>query len=122
MTSAATYRVYGIKNCNTMKKAMDWLAVHNIPSEFHDYKKSAIDAATLQRWCTQVGWQTLVNRRGQTWRKLTPKQQDMTDDAQAITVMMAHTSMIRRPVIEKAGKIVAIGFDEEKYREIFTTL
>jgi len=109
-----TLRVYGIKNCNTMKKAFAWLEANRIDYDFHDYKKAGIDADTLARWCAQVGWQALVNTRGTTWRKLEPARQAIADEAAAIDLMKAHPSVIRRPVIETdAGARLVVGFDED---------
>lgn len=112
-------RIYGIKNCDTMKKAFAWLEASGVAHRFHDYRKSGIDAATLQRWCAQAGWEALVNKRGTTWRKLTPAQQAVAGEADAIALMQAHPSLIRRPVVEYpasgGGTGLLIGFDTERY-------
>lgn len=111
-----TVRIYGIKNCDTMKKAFAWLDEAGIAYEFHDYKKVGIDAATLVDWCARTdGWQALVNTRGTTWRKLTPKQQSVADEAGAIALMSEHTSVIRRPVLDTGDGELLIGFDPLRY-------
>ncbi|NJN42966.1 MAG: ArsC family reductase [Flammeovirgaceae bacterium] len=110
--------VYGIKNCNTVKSALTWLKKKKIDFEFHDYKSLGISAEKLKAWSKQVGWESLVNKRGQTWRKLDEKeQQKVTNETEAIKLMMDKTSLIKRPLIEKSGKVVVLGFDEEEYRK-----
>lgn len=109
-----TVRIYGIKNCNTMKKAFVWLDEAGVTYDFHDYKKTDIEADTLARWCAAVGHDVLINRRGTTWRKLSSEQQTINSDAEAIALMQAHTSMIRRPIIE-ADEELLIGFDADAY-------
>ena len=110
--------VYGIKNCDTVKKATSWLTAHKIAFDFHDYKTQSISEDTLKAWCAQVGWEVLLNKKGTTWRKLDEKTQaSVTNEKTAIAVMLAHTSIIKRPVIEKKDKVVAVGFDEKVYIE-----
>lgn len=108
--------VYGIKNCDTVKKALNWLKANNKAFEFHDYKKEGITPEKLQIWSSQVGWENLLNRRGTTWRKLDEKTRNsVTDETQAVNVMLTNTSIIKRPVIEKEGKVLMVGFDEASY-------
>ncbi len=108
--------VYGIKNCDTVKKALNWLKANNKVFEFHDYKKEGITTEKLQSWCSQVGWENLLNRRGTTWRKLDEETRNtVTDETQAMNVMLTNTSIIKRPVIEKDGKVLMVGFDEASY-------
>lgn len=110
--------VYAIPNCNTVKKALDWLQKNKIAYEFHDYKKKGISASILTNWCKQVGWETLVNKKGATWRQLTPDiQASITTQKAAIALMMEKTSIIKRPLIEEEGKILALGFDETAYKK-----
>jgi len=110
--------VYAIPNCNTVKKALDWLQKNKIVYEFHDYKKKGITATVLTNWCKQVGWEALVNKKGATWRQLTPDiQASITTQKAAITLMMEKTSIIKRPLIEENGKILALGFDETEYKK-----
>ena len=110
--------VYAIPNCNTVKKALDWLQKNKIAYEFHDYKKKGITATVLTNWCKQVGWETLVNKKGATWRQLTPDiQASISTQKAAIALMMEKTSIIKRPLIEEEGKIIALGFDETEYKK-----
>lgn len=110
--------VYGIKNCDTVKKALTWLTAHKIAFDFHDYKTQSITEHKLQAWCAQVGWEVLLNKKGTTWRKLDEQTQaTVTNEKAAIAVMMANTSIIKRPVIEKNDKVIAVGFEEKLYRE-----
>ena len=110
--------VFGIKNCNTMKKAFDWLNNHHVAYEFHDYKKSGISEEKLREWLKQKGRDALINRKGTTWRKLSAETQaGITDDASAVALMEANTSLIKRPLIEENGRLVMAGFDEQAYAE-----
>ncbi len=109
--------IYGIKNCDTMKKAFAWLSEHGVAHDFHDYKKSGIGAETLARWCATLGWEALVNRRGTTWRKLDPAAQAVASTEEAIALMAAHPSVIRRPVIETARGELLVGFEPERYAQ-----
>jgi arsenate reductase len=115
------YQVYGIPNCNTVKKALDWLSQHNIPFTFHNFKKEGIEATTLKNWCQQAGgWQNLLNKQGTTWRKLdADTQQSITTEAKAIQLMQQMVSIIKRPVIVKGTTVVAIGFNEALYNTVF---
>ncbi len=113
--------VYGIKNCNTVKSALDWLNKKKIEFDFHDYKTKGISDSKLKAWSKQVGWETLVNKKGMTWRKLDDKTKaKITTQAAAIDLMMKQTSVIKRPLIEVGGKVVAVGFDEAEYKENFS--
>ena len=110
--------VYAIPNCNTVKKALDWLQKNKIAYEFHDYKKKGITATILTNWCKQVGWEALVNKKGATWRQLSPEvQASISTQKAAIALMMEKTSIIKRPLIEEGGKIIALGFDETEYKK-----
>lgn len=104
-------KIYGIKNCDSMKKAFKWLDERNIPYEFHDYKKAGVPRERLVAWCKALGWKTLLNTKGPTWRKLTPEQQQITTQSQAVAIMMEHSSVIRRPVIETESGHLLVGFD-----------
>lgn len=105
------HTVYGIKNCDTMKKAFAWCAEHGVEYAFHDYKKSGVDRSRLVVWCKTVGWKSLVNTKGTTWRKLTPEQQAITTQGEAVTLMIENPSLIRRPVVETDSGQLLIGFD-----------
>ena len=114
------YTVFGIPNCDTVKKAITWLKENKIDYQFHDYKVAGIDAPTLQSWCEQVNWDVIFNKRSTTYKELPiALQQSITSASKAIHVMQAHTSIIKRPIIVKKGKVVVVGFDAGKYEEIF---
>ena len=111
--------VYGIKNCNTVKSALDWLKQNNVDFEFHDYKSKGITEEKLKEWSKQVGWESLVNKRGTTWRQLDePTQKKVTNEVSAISLMKERTSVIKRPLIERDGKVIALGFDVETYKKV----
>jgi arsenate reductase (glutaredoxin) len=114
LTVATT--IYGIKACDTMKKARTWLDSHGCKYEFHDYKVSGIDAATLTRWSKQVGWETLLNRSGTTFRKLPDAQKADLNERKALELMRAQPSMIKRPVLEMGARIL-VGFKPESYEK-----
>lgn len=110
--------VYAIPNCNMVKKALDWLKKNKIAYEFHDYKKNGITTTILTNWCKQVGWEALVNKKGATWRQLTPDiQASITTQKAAIALMIEKTSIIKRPLIEEDGKILVLGFEETEYKK-----
>ena len=112
--------VYGIKNCNTVKSALEWLKKNKVEFEFHDYKSKGITEAKLKDWSKQVGCETLVNKRGTTWRQLDEAvQKKITSESAAIALMMDKTSVIKRPLIEENGKVLAVGFDEAVYGKMF---
>ncbi len=106
--------VYGIPNCDTMKKARIWLDSHGMQHEFHNYKTAGIDAAKLDAWAKRVGWEVLLNRSGTTWRKLPETTRDKVDEARALKLMAEQPSLIKRPVLEH-GKTLLVGFTPEKY-------
>lgn len=112
--------VYGIRNCQTMKKAFSWLDEHGVEYVFHDYKKSGVDRARLQAWVKAVGWQTLLNTRGTTWRRLTPEQQADMTQGKAIALMAEHPSLIKRPVVE-TGPQLLVGFDPQIFASFIAT-
>lgn len=113
-------KLYGIPNCNTVKKARDWLEQHRIAFEFHDFKKHGLDEATANNWLQQSDWAGLINRSGLTWRGL-PEQRKLlvTDAPAALALMLEKTSVIKRPLLEKNGKLLHVGFDETAYSIIF---
>jgi arsenate reductase len=108
--------VYGIKACDTMKKARAWLDDHGVAYTFHDYKTQGIDAATLQRWAGLVGWESLLNRAGTTFRKLPDAARADLTEARAIALMLAQPSMIKRPVLDRNGELT-VGFKPELYAQ-----
>ena len=110
--------LYGIPNCNTVKKARDWLDANSVNYVFHDFKKQGIDAATINGWLTQQPWEKLINRAGLTWRGLDDATKaGITDNTTAIALMQAKTSVIKRPVLVKDSTILCLGFDENLYNE-----
>ena len=106
--------LYGIPNCDTVKKARAWLADRGHDYAFHDYKKAGIDAATLERWIGEVGWEPLLNRSGTTFRKLPDADKADLDAAKAKRLMLEQPSMIKRPVVEGAGPLL-VGFKPDPY-------
>ena len=106
--------IYGIKACDTMKKARNWLESNDLPYQFHDYKVSGIDARQLNAWCDRLGWEKVLNRAGTTFRKLEPYEREGLDRDKAVVLMQRLPSMIRRPVLSK-GKILLVGFRSEEY-------
>lgn len=112
--------VYGIPNCNTVKKARQWLDAHDVSFVFHDYKKAGVPADRLSAWIAQTGWEALINRRGTTWRQLPETTRaGMTDAAAALRTMVDKPSLIRRPLIERDGRVLCVGFDEAEYTRLF---
>ena len=107
--------IYGIKNCDTMKKARAWLDTHRVAYAFHDYKSAGIDKKRLEGWAKSVGWETLLNRAGTTFRKLPENQKEGLTAAKAIALMLEQPSMIKRPVLDLGGKLV-VGFKPETYK------
>lgn len=108
-------KVYGIKNCDTVKKALVWLESHDLSYEFNDFKKIGLSRELFDRWVNLHGWESLINRRGTTWRKLSEEEKSHVVDADtAFQVLSAHTSAIKRPVVD-AGEKVLLGFDAEEY-------
>ncbi len=111
-------KLYGIKNCDTVKKALTWLKAHHLEVEFHDFKKLGISDDKLNEWANSLGWETLLNKRGTTWKQLDEAMKNAVVDAEsAFALMKQKTSVIKRPVLESKGG-VWIGFDEEAYNRL----
>lgn len=110
--------IYGIRNCDTMKKAFIWLDGHGIEYAFHDYRKAGIDKAKLEDWAQKAGWQTIINRAGLTFKKLPEADKAHLTEKKAIALMLAQPSMIKRPVIEKGAELL-IGFKPDSYAQAF---
>jgi Spx/MgsR family transcriptional regulator len=110
--------IYGIKNCDTMKKARAWLDGHKLTYSFHDYKVSGIDKPTLEAWAKKAGWEVLLNRAGTTFKKLPDAEKENITEKKAIVLMLAQPSMIKRPVLEVKGKLI-VGFRPEVYESLF---
>ncbi len=112
-------KLYGIPNCDTVKKARAWLNTHGVDYEFHDYKKQGVDAALLAQWIAQAGWEKVINRQGQTWRKLSDAEKSaVSDDASAIQLLLDKPSAIKRPAIAVKGRLL-LGFDVNEYQKMF---
>jgi len=108
-------RVYGIRNCDTMKKAFAWLEAEGVAYEFHDYKKGGVPPGKLKEWARSVGWEKLANTRGPTWRRIPEDQRANLTEARALSLLEANSSAIRRPVVEAGAKLL-VGFDPEAFR------
>lgn len=113
-----TVTLFGIKNCDTMKKAWTWLDDHGVAYELHDYKKAGIDRPTLAGWVAEHGWETILNRAGTTFRKLPEADRAGLDADKAITLMLAQPSMIKRPVLDHGGRTL-VGFKPDAYGAVF---
>ena len=110
-------KVYGIKNCDTMKKAFAWLEAHGVAYEFIDYKKAAVAADRLPDWNARAGWQQLLNTRGMMWRRLSDDERAEIDEAKALSLMGDYPTLIKRPVLD-TGSTLLIGFDEQGYAQL----
>jgi arsenate reductase len=109
--------IYGIKNCDTMKKARAWLEKHGVDYQFHDYKTAGIDKERLEGWAKKTGWETLLNKSGTTFKKLPDKDKEALNEAKAIRLVLAQPSMIKRPVLELARGKLLVGFRPEEYEK-----
>ena len=112
-----TATLYGIRNCDTVKKARAWLDSHGVDYRFHDYKIAGVDAERLQAWVDRLGWEALLNRSGTTFRKLSDVDRQDVDQDRAIALMIAYPSLIKRPVLESPERLLA-GFDRAAYAEL----
>jgi len=109
--------IYGIKNCDTMKKARAWLDQRGVGYSFHDYKAAGIERERLEQWCKKVGWETLLNRSGTTFRKLPDRDKNGLDAKKAVALMLTQPSMIKRPVLDLGGGKLLVGFAPELYSQ-----
>ena len=107
--------IYGIKNCDTMKKARAWLDKHGVDYAFHDYKAAGVERTKLEGWAKKAGWETLLNRAGTTFKKLPDRDKENINEKKAIALMLARPSMIKRPVLELPGGKLLVGFKPEQY-------
>ena len=114
------FTVYGIPNCDTMKKARRWLDDHEVDYEFHDYKKKGIDESLLRDWVARVGWETLLNRRGMMWRKLDEERKSNINEDSAIDIMLETPSIIKRPVMVTDKDEILVGFSEAEYEKLIS--
>ena len=110
--------IYGIKNCDTMKKAFAFLDKAKVDYEFHDYKKAGVDRALLERWSKKLGWESLLNRAGMTFRKLPDKEKEGLNEGKAMRLMLAQPSMIKRPVLDLGGGKLLVGFKADDYKAV----
>lgn len=110
--------LYGIKNCDTVKKARTWLDEHAVAYRFHDYKTAGIDRARLEHWCAKLGWETVLNRAGTTFRKLPDADKQGLTERKAIALMLSQPSMIKRPILD-TGRTLLAGFKPEEYAQKF---
>jgi arsenate reductase (glutaredoxin) len=108
--------IYGVKNCDTMKKARAWLDKQGVDYAFHDYKTAGIDRERLERWSKKVGWEVLLNRAGTTFRKLSDKDKQGIDEKKAVALMLAQPSLIKRPVLDLGGGRLLVGFKPDQYK------
>jgi Spx/MgsR family transcriptional regulator len=108
--------MYGIRNCDTIKKARAWLEARGMAYRFHDYKAAGVERERLERWCRELGWESLLNRAGTTFRKLAEDQKQGLNERAAVLLMLAQPSIIRRPVLE-TGNVLVVGFQPERYEE-----
>ncbi|HLQ99736.1 MAG TPA: ArsC family reductase [Sphingobacterium sp.] len=112
--------IYGIKNCGTIKKTLEWFEKEGLEYTFHNYKKEAATEEKITAWIQKVSWETLLNKRGTTWRKLSEEEkEEVTDADAAISVMLSNNSIIKRPVIEWDDKVI-VGFNEENLNDQIT--
>ena len=118
MTKPKPVTIYGIKNCDTMKKARAWLDGRGVAYAFHDYKAAGIERGRLEAWAREVGWEALLNRAGTTFRALPDKDKDGLSEKKAIALMIAQPSMIKRPVLDVDGRLL-VGFKPEQYEKAF---
>lgn len=110
--------VYGIPNCNTVKKALEWLKSKQVDFEFYDFKKMGVSSEKLEEWCNTFGWEKVINKKGLTFKKLSMEEQAAVNTGdKAIAYLTNNTSAIKRPVVEQNGKAILLGFDEEDYRK-----
>ena len=110
--------LFGIKNCDTIKKARNWLGEHDIKFQFHDYRTDGLEKSQLEQWCQELGWEQLLNRRGTTWRKLPDEIKESIDENSAIALMLEQPAMIKRPLLE-SGTQRLLGFKATEYEHLF---
>ena len=110
-------KLYGIKNCDTVKKARRWLDDHGVVYQFHDFRQDGLDKKQLSGWVEQLGWEAVVNKRSTTWRNLSDKEKDIKTNAQAVKLLTINPTLIKRPVIEN-NKTLLVGFKESEYQKL----
>ena len=112
-----TIRIFGIRNCDTMKKAFAWLDAHGLTYEFHDYKKAGVPGGKLKAWAQRVGWEKLANMRGPTWRNIPDTEKRALDQARALALLEENSSAIKRPVVESGDRLL-VGFDPAEFEKL----
>jgi len=110
--------LYGIPNCDTVRKAKKWLSANGIEFDFHDFRKDGLDETQLKRWVKELGWEILLNKRGMMWRKLPDSKKENINEKNAIAIMLAEPAIIKRPVLD-LGKQRHVGFSEAEYKKLF---
>jgi arsenate reductase len=109
--------LYGIKNCDTVKKARRWLEDHGIEYQFHDFRQDGLNKKQLSGWVEQLGWEVIVNKRSTTWRNLSDKDKELTTNSQAVKLLLANPTLIKRPVVQ-SNKVFLVGFKETEFKKI----
>lgn len=109
--------LYGIKNCDTVKKARRWLEDHGVEYQFHDFRQDGLNKKQLSGWVEQLGWEVIVNKRSTTWRNLSDKDKELTTNSQAVKLLLANPTLIKRPVVQ-SNKIFLVGFNENEFKKI----
>ncbi len=110
--------LYGIPNCDTIRRARRWLSDHGVEYRFHDFRKDGIDEKQLRQWAQELGWENLLNRRGLTWRKLDDAIKTNINETSALKIMQENPAIIKRPVLD-TGKTLVVGFDKDQYHALF---
>ena len=110
--------LYGINNCDTIKKTKKWLKEHDITFDFHDYRKNGIDSSLVKMLMDQLGWENIINKRGLTYRQLSAEQKDNLTETSSIAILVEYPAMIKRPILKKDGQLF-IGFNQDEYSELF---
>ncbi len=112
--------LYGIRNCDSVRKARNWLQASGVPFRFHDFRHDGLETRLVQQWVDQMGWEKLLNRRSTTWRRLASEDRSDLDTAKAVALMLQHPALIKRPLIDAGGRYQA-GFDEQRWVELLET-
>lgn len=111
--------LYGIKTCDTVRKACRWLDAAEIPYQYHDFRKDGLDAETLNIWLQQMGWEALLNRSGMTYRKLSAEEKERFSEETALEMFLAQPTLMRRPILVRCGKVLHLGFKPDQYEALF---
>jgi len=109
--------LYGIKNCDTVKKARRWLEDHGVGYQFHDFRQDGLDKKQLSGWIEQLGWEVIINKRSTTWRNLSDKDKELITNSQAVKLLLANPTLIKRPVVQ-SNKLLLVGFNETEFKKI----